>query len=214
MWHFKWDGVPKKNGSTYVGTRIDYGVNDKNVYTLMKGQLYLPSSFISNYYPVSIKKVNGIIMIFIGTVPENPTVNYFGSKGEYPATFDFNPLDPTVKYPGGWIAPQLQSSWSPNQQKNFQAFENELGFKDGGQSFGITGASKVITIFDTNPDDDIEITIRFTGWGTPPGKPNSTISESFKIPVVSAQLFNFFLKTNGNQSGTTAIKMIFLKNSH
>ncbi|WHX49334.1 hypothetical protein QNH46_01170 [Paenibacillus woosongensis] len=39
-----------------------------------------------------------------------------------------------------------------------------------------------------------EVTLQFTGWGTPPGQPDATLSESFKIPVVSAQLFHFYFE--------------------
>ncbi|MBP1931474.1 S-layer homology domain-containing protein [Ammoniphilus resinae] len=193
-WNFQWDGVPKRNGSTYPGKQIGNS-QGPSINGIMKGgSLALPLSFIDDYYPVSMKKENKTTIIFIGTVPENPTTNYFGTKGQYPSTFDFNPLDPNVNYPGGWKAPQLKSTWSPDQHKNYQAFKNELGFKDGGQSFGITGAYKAITLFDSSPNDDVEVTIRYTGWGTPPGKKEPVISESFKIPVVSAQLFKFYFE--------------------
>ena len=194
-WKFQWDGVAKKNGSNYPGRKMGDNNQGTSVNGIMKdGSLFLPISFIEDYYPVSIKKENKTTMIFIGTVPENPTTHYFGSKGQYPTTFNFNPFDPNVNYPGGWKAPQLKSTWSSDQQKNYQAFEKELGFKDSGRSFGVTGAHKAITLFDSSPNDDVEVTLRYTMWGTPPGKPEPTISESFKIPVVSAQLFKFYFE--------------------
>jgi hypothetical protein len=194
QWKFEWDRVPKKNGATFIGTSI--GLDDSNVTVKgisMDGSLFLPLDFVSEYYPVTTKMEGATRMILIGTVPEHPTTNYFGTKGQFPLTFNFNPLDPNLKYPGGWKAPQLTSKWSSKPEENFKAFEKELGFKDGGRFYGITGASRAITVMNGD-SEDTEVTLRFTGWGTPPGQPEPTLSESFKIPVVSAQLFHFYFE--------------------
>ncbi|WP_460321301.1 S-layer homology domain-containing protein [Paenibacillus sp. YSY-4.3] len=194
-WQFEWDGVPKKKGSPiYVGTRIGNHPDNHTVSAIMEGgTLFVPLEFIAEYYPVNKQMENKTQMIFVGTFPEHPTANYFGTKGQYPSTFDFNPLDPNAKYPGGWKAPQLKAKWSPDPQKNFQAFAAELGFTNEGRTFGITGASRAITLIGGD-DNGTEITLQFTGWGTPPGQPDATLSESFKIPVVSAQLFHFYFE--------------------
>lgn len=194
QWHFEWDGVPKKNGSTFIGTSIGMDDSDVTVKAIsMDGSLFLPLDFVSNYYPVTTQMEGATTMILIGTVPEHPTTNYFGTKGQYPTTFDFNPLDPNMEYPGGWKAPQLTSKWSSNPEDNFKAFEKELGFTQGGRYYSITGANRAITV-SGGDTKDTEVTLYFTGWGTPPGKPDATLSESFKIPVVSAQLFRFYFE--------------------
>jgi hypothetical protein len=194
-WEFQWDGVPKRNGSTYKGTRIIGEGETAPVSAIMKeGQLYLPMSFVSAYFPVQVRQEDGTTIIFVGSVPEQYSLDYFGTEGQYPSTFDFDPLDPSISYPGGWKAPQLEAVWSSDPIRNYEAFKNELGFDDGGRSFGITGAHKAITIFDSSPDDENEVTLRYTMWGTPPGQPETTVSESFKIPVISAQLFQFYFE--------------------
>ncbi|MEF2969097.1 S-layer homology domain-containing protein [Paenibacillus sp. M1] len=195
QWVFEWDGVPKKNGSTFIGTSI--GMDDSNITVkgISKGgSLFLPLDFVSKYYPVTTQMEGETTLILIGTVPEHPTANYFGAMGQYPSTFDFNPLDPNMQYPGGWKAPQLTSKWSSNPADNFKAFENELGFTDGGRYYSVTGMHHAITVMDQSDSKDTEVTLSFTGWGTPPGKPDATVSESFKIPVVSAQLFRFYFE--------------------
>ncbi|TJY40638.1 hypothetical protein E5161_15885 [Cohnella pontilimi] len=196
QWKFEWDGVPKKNGATFIGTSIGMDDSDLTVKAISKdGSLFVPLDFVSQYYPVTTRMDGKTTMILIGTVPEHPTANYFGTKGQYPSTFDFNPLDPNMKYPGGWKAPQLTSKWSSKPADNFKAFEEELGFKDGGRYYSITGASRAITVMQGD-SKDTEVTLRFTGWGTPPGQLEPTLSESFKIPVVSAQLFRFYFEDN------------------
>lgn len=193
LWKFEWDGVSAKKGlPTYIGKRSGNPQGETSVKAYMKGaELFVPLEFISKYYPVKKQMENKTQMIFVGTVPEHPTANYFGTKGQYPSTFDFDPLDPNMKYPGGWSAPQLKAKWSSSPQKNFEAFAAELEFTNEGRTFGITGASKAITLIG-GTDKNTEVTIQFTGWGSPPGKPDAQLSESFKIPVVSAQLFRFY----------------------
>jgi hypothetical protein len=196
-WEFEWDGVPKRNGSTYIGKRIIGEDDIASMNAIMKeGQLYLPMSFVSAYFPVQVRQEEGTTVIFVGAVPEPYSLHYFGTEGKYPSTFEFDPLDPAIAYPGGWKAPQLESVWSADQAQNYEAFKNELGFGDGGRAFGITGAHKAITIFNASDNDDTEVTIRYTMWGTPPGQPEATVSESFKIPVISAQLFKFYFEND------------------
>ncbi|MBB6678535.1 S-layer homology domain-containing protein [Cohnella lubricantis] len=195
QWVFEWDGVPKKNGAAFIGRSIGMDDSNETVKAIsMDGSLFLPLDFISKYYPVTTQMEGATTLILIGDVPEHPTADYFGTQGEYPSTFDFNPLDPNTPYPGGWKAPQLTSKWSSNSADNFKAFENELGFIDGGRYYSITGAHHAITVIDQSDSKDTEVILQFTGWGTPPGKPDAMVSESFKIPVVSAQLFRFYFE--------------------
>lgn len=195
QWKFEWDGADSKRGSlTYIGTRVGNQPENTKVTAIMKDiTLFVPLEFIAEYYPVHKQMENKTQMIFVGTVPKHPTANYFGTKGQYPSTFDFNPLDPNVEYPGGWKAPQLKAKWSSDPKKNFQAFADELGFTNEGRTFGITGATKAINLMGGD-DKGTEVTLQFPAWGTPPGEPNETLSESFKIPVVSAQLFHFYFE--------------------
>lgn len=193
LWKFEWDRVTVNRGLPgYIGTESSSGKEGPTFKAYTKGtELFVPLDFISKFYPVEKRMENKTELIFVGTVPERPTANYFGTKGQYPATFAFNPLDPNMKYPGGWKAPQLKAKWSSNPRNNYQAFASELGFTNEGHAFGIPGAPKAIKLIDRE-DKKTEVTIQFTGWGSPPGKPDPQLSESFKIPVVSAQLFRFY----------------------
>jgi hypothetical protein len=195
-WSFEWDGVPKRDGSTYIGTSIGSWHYEGQVQGISKnGTLFVPLGFVDDFYPVELLEENGVTLVMIGTAPENPTANYFGENGQYPSTFDFDPLDPSIVYPGGWRAPQLTSVWSPDSEQNFEAFQIELGFRNGGREFSVPGRSKVLTIWGGGgKHDNKEVTLRLMSWGTPPGERNPTVSESFKIPVVTAQLFHFYFE--------------------
>jgi Copper amine oxidase N-terminal domain len=194
VWEFKWNGIPGK-APIYIG-RERSNINTAPVKGIFKDSLFVPLDFVARYYPVKIiKDKSGIAMIFVGTVPSNPTVNFFGTKGQYPSTFNFNPLDPNAVYPGGWKAPQLKSTWSPNEEKNFQAFKNELGFEGEGHWFSIPGQTYAIVLYSHKSGiGNNEIMMKFRMWGDPPGKPNPLISYSYKIPIVSAQLFKFYFE--------------------
>ncbi|MFD0959998.1 S-layer homology domain-containing protein [Paenibacillus chungangensis] len=187
-WEFRPDG---NRGDIYIGTLLE-GEQRTTIRALVKDtELFVPLDFISTYYTVSRQRDNNTVMIFVGTVPDNPTANYFGDKGQYPTTFNFDPLNPLTKYPGGWKAPQLKSSWSSKPEDNYKAFARDLGFTNNGRSYGVPGFMRAITLIDSS-DKKTEVTIKLYGWGTPPGQPNEEISESFKIPVISAQLFHFY----------------------
>jgi|GEM_PF-2291410 len=190
-WQFVWN----KDSSRFIGTPIGNNETDAEVKGIsMDGSLFVSLDFLARYYPVTTQMDGSTTMILIGSVPENPTTNYFGTKGQYPATFDFNPLDPNAKYPGGWKAPQLTSKWSSKSENNFQAFADELGFTGGGRYYSITGANRAITVLSPDSSEGTDATLLFTGWGKPPGERETMVSESFKIPVVSAQLFRFYFE--------------------
>ncbi|WCK57711.1 copper amine oxidase N-terminal domain-containing protein (plasmid) [Aneurinibacillus sp. Ricciae_BoGa-3] len=90
-------------------------------------------------------------------------------------------------YPDGWTAPVLKSSWSSNQDKNFQVFQKELGFDFHGHWFNIPGQPQAISIADThNSLGKYEVEFRYTGWQAP------EVPASYRIPVVSKELFKFY----------------------
>lgn len=89
------------------------------------------------------------------------------------------------KYSDGWVAPVLKSKWSSNEDKNFKAFEKELGFEDG-VYFNISGQPYVVTIQRNHSKAEVEI--MFKAWE------NTTLKQSYRIPVVSKELSNSTLK--------------------
>lgn len=192
IWNFKWDGV-RRESAIFLGNHQQAEDQSDTIRGIQKNVLYVPLNFIERFYPVTVMKEKDTALILVGDVPKNPTANFFGVKGQYPTTFNFNPLDPKQAYPGDWKAPQLTAKWSSDETKNFKAFEEQLGFKEG-RSFGIPGQSKAIFLFGKGGTlhNGGEVMIRLTMWGSPPGVPDTQVSNSYKIPVMSAQLFKFY----------------------
>lgn len=89
-------------------------------------------------------------------------------------------------YPDGWVAPVLKSSWSPNHETNLKTLQNELGFKNGGMTYGVTGRSEAIHVIEESPSSPYEVSIVFYMWQ------DSMIPESYRIPVVAKELFKLY----------------------
>lgn len=191
-WDFKWDGIMASG--IFKGELREDPTNIGMVKAYFGDTLFVPLQFIEQYYPITVMKQDNTVLILVGEVPQQPTIHYFGVKGQYPSTYNFNPFDPNLKYPGGWKAPQLKAKWSSNEDKNHMAFEKELLFENG-YTYGVSGAPNAIVLYDRNSGlKNSEVTIRFTGWGNPPGVPDKTISEAYRIPIISAQLFKFYFE--------------------
>ncbi|MFB5089388.1 hypothetical protein PGC35_19720 [Psychrobacillus sp. PGGUH221] len=92
------------------------------------------------------------------------------------------------KYPDGWVAPVLKSSWSSNHATNLATLQNELGFKDGGRSYGIPSYPQgMIHVVGANSTSKEEVALKFYGW-----EDTSVLPESYRVPIVAKELFNLY----------------------
>lgn len=95
-------------------------------------------------------------------------------------------------YPDGWIAPVLQSKFISDERILHGILERELGFTEGGLVFKV-GATDYIQVFDTSPNDNVEMTLRFSGWE------NEYAPESYRVPIVTKELFKLFFEKDAER---------------
>ena len=89
-------------------------------------------------------------------------------------------------YPDGWVAPVLKSKWSSNHATNLKTLQNELGFENGGNTFGVTGRSEAVQVIGQSPSSSDEVELLFYMWT------DSAIPESYRIPIVAKELFKLY----------------------
>lgn len=163
-------------------------VNVKAIYK--NGQVFVPIEFISAQkgmtYPVKITKENGRTVIYVGKTPrpKQPAK----PKPKQPVK---QPTQPTgKKYPDGWVAPVLKSSWTPDKEKNRQILEKELGFERG-IYYHISGQPYAIALDFYRSKS--EVMISFSMWE------DKAIPQSYRIPIVAKELFKFFFEKDADK---------------
>lgn len=155
---------------------------------LKNGLLYIPVDFLSHEkaltYPVKTVTEAGKVVIYVGKQPT-------GNAGQ--ATPPSTPKPPTQqpsaegkKYPDGWVAPVLKSSWSSDPQKNRETLQNELGFNEN-SGFSVKGQPNTIMVFTDYKPAGYEAMIRFSMWGESYGVP-----EAYRVPVVAKEVFKLY----------------------
>jgi hypothetical protein len=162
-----------------VTKKVNGKTVNANIKALYKNNvLYVPVQFVSASqglgYPVKIAKEGSKTVIYVGKIPA-------ASQPSKPKTDTQQPSG--KKYPDGWVAPVLKSSWTPDPEKNRQILEKELGFEKG-VYYHIPGQHFAIVIY--NDEDDHEVMIAFRGWR------DESIPASYRIPIVSKELFKFY----------------------
>lgn len=88
-------------------------------------------------------------------------------------------------YSDGWVAPILKSEWNPKHSVNLETLQNELGFKADG-SYGVKGLSQTITLSGESPESRDELEMTYYMWTS------RSIPQSYRIPVVSKELFKLY----------------------
>lgn len=89
-------------------------------------------------------------------------------------------------YPDGWTAPILKSAWSSDVSQNYKTLENELGFENGGRTYGVKGRSQTIHVTAESSSNPTEVNLLFYMWE------DSNIPESYRIPIVAMELFKLY----------------------
>ncbi|WCK57395.1 S-layer homology domain-containing protein (plasmid) [Aneurinibacillus sp. Ricciae_BoGa-3] len=98
-----------------------------------------------------------------------------------------------LTYPDGWTAPVLKSSWTNDEQKNFQILSNELGFEKTptGLTYSIpTGIRNAITI--SGSKDGYELKLQYFLWHDEAFDKVHHMTGNYRIPVVSKELFKLY----------------------
>ena len=104
-------------------------------------------------------------------------------------------LTPTGKtYSDGWTAPVLKSKWTPDHEVNMGIFETELGLKNSGEIFGIKGSSRALLVQSgASFGKQFEASIWLKGWES------AELKESYRIPVISYELFKFYFEKDADK---------------
>jgi hypothetical protein len=180
-----WNGkiVPLK---TKQVNKASVPMNVKAIYK--NGQLYVPVEFVSNAkglgYPVQIKKESGKTVVYVGKIPTPKQPSQQSQT---------KPQTQPKRYPDGWVAPVLKSSWSPDEAHNFAILKNELGFTDDGHRYAIPGAHDAILVFDSGSGNGYEVMFSYKGWT------DEQIPASYRIPIVSKELFKLYFGTDADR---------------
>jgi hypothetical protein len=156
-----------------------------NIKALYKNNvLYVPVQFVSASqgfgYPVKIAKEGSKTVIYVGKIPAS-------SKPSKPNT---STQPSGKKYPDGWVAPVLKSSWTPDKEKNRQILEKELGFERG-IYYHISGQPYAIALDFYRSKSEVRIAYRL--WE------DEKIPQSYRIPIVSKELFKFFFEKDADK---------------
>jgi hypothetical protein len=153
---------------------------------IKNGVLYVPVDFLSNEkglaYPVKTVTEAGKVVIYVGKVPVQG--NQTPSTPQKPTT-PSKPEAEGKKYPDGWVAPVLKSSWSPDPNKNAEILRNELGFNEV-LGFSVKGQPNAILVHPDYSSEGYEALIRFSGWT------DSYVPQSYRIPIVAKELFKLY----------------------
>lgn len=169
--------------------KVTVPVNAKAVYK--NGQVYVPVEFLSASngmaYSVKIANEGGKKVIHVGK-PSAPPKQTEPPKKPTPPTQPSTGGGGKV-YPDGWVAPVLKSSWSPDQAKNYQILQNELGFTDGGRAYNINGAPDAISVVSQGNTGSYEVSINFSMWGNDEG---GRLKQAYRVPVVAKEVFKLY----------------------
>jgi hypothetical protein len=162
-----------------VTKKVNGKTVNANIKALYKNNvLYVPVQFVSASqglgYPLKIAKEGSKTVIYVGKIPAS-------SKPSKPNTNTQQPSG--KKYPDGWVAPVLKSSWTPDREKNRQIIEKELGFEEG-TAYHIPGQVYAITIDYYRSKS--EVMISYSVWQS------KSLPASYRIPIVSKELFKFY----------------------
>ena len=95
------------------------------------------------------------------------------------------------KYPDGWTAPVLKSSWSSNPAVNYKTLQNELGFTNGGSRYALPEYPQGIIHVVEQGGKNVDIT--FFTWEDP------ALPNSYRVPVVSKELFKLYFGKDGQK---------------
>jgi len=111
------------------------------------------------------------------------------SKGELVITDQ-----PTGKvYPDGWVAPVLESSWTPNHKTNLKILQSELGFINDGMTYGIPEYREAMNVIGQSPDSPTEVDLTWLFWT------DKNFATSYRIPIVSKELFKFYFEEDADR---------------
>jgi hypothetical protein len=168
-----------------VTKKVNGKTVNANIKALYKNNvLYVPVQFVSASqglgYPVKIAKEGSKTVIYVGKIPTS-------SKPSKPNT---STQPSGKKYPDGWVAPVLKSSWTPDKEKNRQIIEKELGFERG-IYYHISGQPYAIALDFYRSKSEVRIAYRL--WE------DEKIPQSYRIPIVSKELFKFFFEKDADK---------------